>query len=47
MDVPPTIVVIFGRTGGSTWRRLMSSLFDLHRDGRMPKQFAIIAAGPL
>ncbi|MGD1002239.1 MAG: glucose-6-phosphate dehydrogenase [Candidatus Brocadiia bacterium] len=45
MDVPPAIVVIFGGTGDLTWRKLVPSLFDLHRDGRMPKQFAIIGVG--
>jgi len=44
MDVSPTIVVIFGGAGDLTWRKLMPALFDLHRDGRMPKNFAIIAA---
>ena len=42
MDVSPVIVVIFGGAGDLTWRKLMPSLFDLHRDGRMPKRFAII-----
>ena len=43
MDVSPAIFVIFGGTGDLTWRKLMPSLFDLHRDGRMPRKFAIIA----
>lgn len=42
MDVSPTIFVIFGGAGDLTWRKLIPSLFDLHRDGRMPTQFAII-----
>ena len=45
MDNPATIIVIFGGTGDLTWRKLMPSLFDLHQDGRMPKQFAIIGVG--
>ena len=45
MDDLPTIIVIFGGTGDLTWRMLIPSLFDLHRDGRMPKKFAIIAVG--
>ena len=45
MDVIPTIFVIFGGTGDLTWRKLVPSLFDLHRDGRMPRQFAIMAFG--
>jgi glucose-6-phosphate 1-dehydrogenase len=36
--------VIFGGAGDLTWRKLIPSLFDLHRDDRMPKQFAIIAS---
>jgi len=39
----PTLFVIFGGAGDLAWRKLMPSLFDLHRDGRMPKNFAIIA----
>lgn len=45
MDMVPTIFVIFGGTGDLTWRKLVPSLFDLNRDGRMPKRFAIIAVG--
>ena len=45
MDVIPTIFVIFGGTGDLTWRKLVPALFDLHRDGRMPRQFAIMAVG--
>jgi glucose-6-phosphate 1-dehydrogenase len=43
MQVAPTIIVIFGGAGDLTWRKLMPSLFDLHRDGRMSQEFAIIA----
>lgn len=43
MGISPTIFVIFGGGGDLTWRKLTPALFDLHRDGRMPKQFAIIA----
>ena len=43
MEVPFIIFVIFGGAGDLTWRKLVPSLFDLHRDGRMPKKFAIIA----
>jgi glucose-6-phosphate 1-dehydrogenase len=45
MTIVPTVFVIFGGTGDLTWRKLAPSLFDLHQDGRMPKQFAIIAVG--
>ena len=43
MEISPTIFVIFGGAGDLTWRKLIPSLFDLHRDRRMPKQFAIMA----
>src|SRR5512146_2392767 len=43
MEISPTIFVLFGGAGDLTWRKLIPSLFDLHRDGRMPKQFAIMA----
>ena len=43
MEMPPVIFVIFGGAGDLTWRKLVPSLFDLHRDGRMPKKFEIIA----
>ena len=40
-----TVFVIFGGSGDLTWRKLVPAGFDLFRDGRMPKNFAIIAAG--
>ena len=43
MDVFPTIIMIFGGAGDLAWRKLVPSLFYLHRDGRMPVKFAIIA----
>src|ERR1043165_3603148 len=42
MEISPTIFVIFGGAGDLAWRKLIPSLFDLHRDGRMPQKFAII-----
>ncbi len=41
-DLEPTVIVIFGGAGDLTWRKLMPALFDLHRNGRMPKKFSII-----
>ena len=43
MAIAPTIVVLFGGAGDLAWRKLIPSLFDLYRDGRMPKQFVILA----
>jgi glucose-6-phosphate 1-dehydrogenase len=42
MKLSPTIIVIFGGAGDLTWRKLIPSLFDLQRDGRMPEQFATL-----
>lgn len=39
----PAIVVIFGGAGDLAWRKLIPSLFDLYRDGRLPEKFSIIA----
>lgn len=39
------VFVIFGGSGDLTWRKLVPAGFDLYRDGRMPKHFAIIAVG--
>jgi glucose-6-phosphate 1-dehydrogenase len=38
-----TLIIIFGGAGDLTWRKLMPSLYALHRERRMPKSFAIIA----
>ena len=43
MALDPTIIVLFGGAGDLAWRKLIPSLFDLSREGRMPKQFAILA----
>ena len=47
MALEPTIIVLFGGAGDLVWRKLIPSLFDLHRDGRMPEQFAILAVDRL
>jgi glucose-6-phosphate 1-dehydrogenase len=47
MALDPTIIVLFGGAGDLAWRKLMPSLFDLHREGRMPEQFAILAVDRL
>jgi len=41
----PTSIVIFGASGDLTQRKLLPSLFNLFRKGRMPKQFRIIGYG--
>jgi glucose-6-phosphate 1-dehydrogenase len=41
----PTTIVIFGASGDLTQRKLVPSLFNLCRKGRMPKQFRIVGYG--
>ncbi len=41
----PTSIVIFGASGDLTQRKLVPSLFNLFRKGRLPKQFRIIGYG--
>jgi len=41
----PTSIIIFGASGDLTQRKLMPSLFNLCRKGRMPKKFRIIGYG--
>jgi glucose-6-phosphate 1-dehydrogenase len=47
MALEPTIIVLFGGAGDLVWRKLIPSLFDLHREGRMSEQFAILAVDRL
>ena len=41
----PTSIIIFGASGDLTQRKLMPSLFNLYRKGRLPKQFRIVGSG--
>ncbi|MFN8402218.1 MAG: hypothetical protein U0V48_01485 [Anaerolineales bacterium] len=41
----PTSIIIFGASGDLTQRKLIPSLFNVCRKGRMPKQFRIIGYG--
>ena len=41
----PLSIIIFGASGDLTQRKLVPSLFNLFRKGRMPKQFRIIGYG--
>lgn len=40
-----TSIVIFGASGDLTQRKLVPSLFNLYRKGRMPKEFHIVGYG--
>ncbi|MCC6568879.1 MAG: glucose-6-phosphate dehydrogenase [Anaerolineales bacterium] len=41
----PTSIIIFGASGDLTQRKLIPSLFNGYRKGRMPKQFRIVGYG--
>ena len=41
----PTSIIIFGASGDLTKRKLVPSLFNLFRKGRLPKQFRIVGYG--
>lgn len=41
----PVSIVIFGASGDLTQRKLIPSLFNLYRKGRLPKQFRIVGYG--
>jgi glucose-6-phosphate 1-dehydrogenase len=41
----PASIVIFGASGDLTQRKLIPSLFRLHRKGRLPKKFQIVGYG--
>ncbi len=41
----PTIFVIFGASGDLTWRKLIPALFNLHLDGHLPEQLAVLGVG--
>ncbi len=43
--VQPTVVVIFGANGDLTWRKLLPALWNLHLDGYLPAETAIIGMG--
>ncbi len=46
MDRPDNcILVIFGASGDLTKRKLVPSLFDLHLQGLLPEQFAVLGVG--
>jgi len=44
-NIKPTIILIFGATGDLAKRKLFPAFYNLYLDGRMPKQFKIIALG--
>jgi glucose-6-phosphate 1-dehydrogenase len=41
----PTSIVIFGASGDLTQRKLVPSLFNLYRKGRLPQRFRIVGYG--
>src|SRR3569832_310835 len=41
----PVSIIIFGASGDLTQRKLVPSLFNLYRKGRMPKRFHMVGYG--
>jgi glucose-6-phosphate 1-dehydrogenase len=41
----PVSIIIFGASGDLTQRKLVPSLFNLYRKGRMPKRFRMVGYG--
>src|SRR3954464_5681017 len=44
-DVQPITLVIFGGAGDLAHRKLLPALYNLHVDGLLPSQFAVVAVG--
>ena len=42
VEVPPTILIIFGAGGDLTWRKLVPALYNLFLDNLLPQSFALI-----
>ncbi|MFQ6537464.1 MULTISPECIES: glucose-6-phosphate dehydrogenase [Aphanothece] len=40
--IPPQSIVIFGASGDLTHRKLVPALFELHRQRRLPSEFAVL-----
>ena len=43
--IQPTVFVIFGANGDLTWRKLLPALWNLHLDGYLPPETAIVGMG--
>lgn len=39
------LLVIFGASGDLAWRKLIPSLYDLHRQHLLPERFAVLGVG--
>ncbi len=44
-QVEPCVLVIFGGTGDLSRRKLIPALYNLHREGSLPKNFAVVGLG--
>ena len=44
LQVPPSVLVIFGATGDLTHQKLVPALFDLAQDGFLPQRFVVLGA---
>ena len=45
MNIPPTIIVIFGASGDLTARKLAPAIFNLSQDGLLPSKCFLIGYG--
>jgi glucose-6-phosphate 1-dehydrogenase len=45
LTLEPVCLVIYGGSGDLATRKLLPTLFELHQQGELPKQFAVIGAG--
>src|SRR5436309_1559945 len=41
----PCILVIFGGAGDLSWRKLLPAIYNLHVDGVLPANFAVVGFG--
>src|SRR5258707_11860215 len=41
----PCILVIFGAAGDLSWRKLLPAIYNLHLDGVLPANFAVVGFG--
>jgi glucose-6-phosphate 1-dehydrogenase len=45
MYIPASLMTIFGATGDLTRRKLLPALYQLHQQGYLPSEFAVLAIG--
>lgn len=45
LNLPPTIIFIFGGSGDLANRKLIPALYNLHLDGQLPEKFNVVGVG--